>query len=73
LSDFRRTRMGERRAEFQFADKGARLPAQREHLRGARAGFHGVAVAARRAAAILADAHSGHAFGLFVDSSSSSL
>jgi hypothetical protein len=71
LADFRRARVGERRAEFQFTDDGARLPAQRDHLRGARAGFHGVAVAARGTAAISAGAHSGPAFGLFVDFSSS--
>jgi hypothetical protein len=69
LPDFRRARMGERRAQFQFADNVARLAAQRDQARGARAGFDGIAVAARGAAVI----HSGHSPWLFVDSSSSSL
>jgi hypothetical protein len=73
LADFRRACLGERRADFQFADDGTRVAAQRDHALGARAGFDGVAVAARCAAAIHARFHSGHSPWLFVDSSSSSL
>jgi hypothetical protein len=75
LADFRRAPIGERRADFQFADDGARFAAQAQHRGRPRAGFHGIAVAARGAAAIHAVLHSGHSFSLrlFVDSSSSSL